>query len=371
MESAVAHPINTAPHPNRTRYGVRYLGAAYMLPRKPWIKQKRKYPNHLGCGEGAYKEIWSIIDAKVGLLDASTLACGCILSNPYYQYDDDFSTQPEVKVGRLTCTAKLYPDLQVQEKLIFKWMFFVDLWLQYGDEKPELQGFAVRILSLTCSLSVCERNWSTFNQRMTTTLVRALEEKKLVLAEAKKAERAAMQSFQDKTATFEAYTKACKKISKHCAQMQALQEQVISAKKVDKDVKVLKNKLSDEGVLIKSLDAKLAELQSKVYYPADWLKESKKQLEKERALTHEDVDKEFKKVQMEVDAKRNSLQLRHRQVELLVAEADAMNVKRKTVNDETKAKMLELNRKYEEVFLEFENYSKSIDNLLAGSGAER
>ncbi|KAL6508787.1 hypothetical protein OROHE_021346 [Orobanche hederae] len=39
-----------------------------------------------------------------------------------------------------------------------------DWWLQYGDETPELQGFAVRILSLTCSSPACERNWSTFNQ---------------------------------------------------------------------------------------------------------------------------------------------------------------------------------------------------------------
>lgn len=36
---------------------------------------------------------------------------------------------------------------------------------------------------------------------------RALEEKKLALSEAKDAERAAMQSFQDKTAKLEAYAK--------------------------------------------------------------------------------------------------------------------------------------------------------------------
>lgn len=40
-------------------------------------------------------------------------------------------------------------------------------------------------------------------------------------------------------------------------------QQVGSAKSVEKDVKVLKSKLSDEGVVIKSLEAKLVELQSK------------------------------------------------------------------------------------------------------------
>lgn len=35
-------------------------------------------------------------------------------------------------------------------------------WESYGDEYPELQKFAIRILSLTCSSSGCERNWSAF-----------------------------------------------------------------------------------------------------------------------------------------------------------------------------------------------------------------
>ncbi|KAF7835801.1 uncharacterized protein G2W53_010660 [Senna tora] len=38
----------------------------------------------------------------------------------------------------------------------------VDWWLAYGDGCPELQKFAIRILSLTCSSSGCERNWSAF-----------------------------------------------------------------------------------------------------------------------------------------------------------------------------------------------------------------
>eukprot|EP00258_Populus_trichocarpa_P028194 XP_024444213.1 uncharacterized protein LOC18095382 [Populus trichocarpa] len=35
-------------------------------------------------------------------------------------------------------------------------------WDSYGDECPELQKFAIRVLSLTCSSSGCERNWSAF-----------------------------------------------------------------------------------------------------------------------------------------------------------------------------------------------------------------
>ncbi|KAK6136501.1 hypothetical protein DH2020_029737 [Rehmannia glutinosa] len=174
-------------------------------------------------------------------------------------------------------------------------------------------------------------------------LQRALEEKKLVQIETRNAERAAVQSFQDKTATLEAYAK------------------VNSAKSVDKDVKVLKSKLSDEGVLIKSFEAKLVEMQSK----ADQLREFKKQLEKERALKHEEVDRELNNVKLEVDSKRNELQLRQRQVESLVAEADAITSKRTIVKDDAEAKMQEMDRKCEEIVAEFENYSKLISNLLA------
>ena len=36
-------------------------------------------------------------------------------------------------------------------------------WYNYGDEDPYLQKIAVKVLSQTCSSSVCERNWSTWS----------------------------------------------------------------------------------------------------------------------------------------------------------------------------------------------------------------
>nr|KYP32749.1 hypothetical protein KK1_046477 [Cajanus cajan] len=32
----------------------------------------------------------------------------------------------------------------------------------FGDHCPKLKGFSIRVLSLTCSSSRCERNWSSF-----------------------------------------------------------------------------------------------------------------------------------------------------------------------------------------------------------------
>ncbi|KAL2477533.1 Kinetochore protein Nuf2 [Forsythia ovata] len=191
-------------------------------------------------------------------------------------------------------------------------------------------------------------------------LQRALEEKKLAQIEAKNAERAAVQSFQDKTATFEAYAKASKKISKHFAQMQALQEQVNSAKSVEKDVKVLKSKLSDEGVLDKSLEAKIVELQAK----ADQLKEFKRQLEKESVLWTEDATKELNNVKLEVESKRHALDLRQRHVESVVAEGDAITSKINSVKQSGAAEMQELGQKGEEIMTEFYHYSNSIRDLL-------
>ncbi|RZB42462.1 hypothetical protein D0Y65_053162 [Glycine soja] len=38
----------------------------------------------------------------------------------------------------------------------------VEWWEMFGDGCPELKWFAIRVLSLTCSSSGCERNWSSF-----------------------------------------------------------------------------------------------------------------------------------------------------------------------------------------------------------------
>lgn len=195
-------------------------------------------------------------------------------------------------------------------------------------------------------------------------LQRALEEKKLALTEAKEAERAATQSFQDKTAKLEAYSKACRRMSKHFGQMQALQEQVSSAKSVEKEVKVLKSKLSDEDVLIKSLEAKHVELQSKV----DQLKDMKRQLEKEREICFAEADKEFNNVKLEVESKKHELELRQREVESVLAEVEAINSKKTKVREEADAKIEELGRKYEEIVSEYDKYSKSISDLLESSG---
>ncbi|XP_016168558.1 uncharacterized protein LOC107611111 [Arachis ipaensis] len=48
-----------------------------------------------------------------------------------------------------------------------KTMLPAEWWDFYGDSCPELKKFAIRVLSLTCSSSGCERNWSVFEMVLT------------------------------------------------------------------------------------------------------------------------------------------------------------------------------------------------------------
>ncbi|KAG7977680.1 hypothetical protein I3843_05G042200 [Carya illinoinensis] len=197
-------------------------------------------------------------------------------------------------------------------------------------------------------------------------LQRALEEKKSAREVAKNAEKIAIQSYQDKNAIVELYTKVFKKMFKHFTQMQAIQEQVNSAKSIEKDFKALKAKLSDEGMLDKSLEAKLVERQGKV----EQLDDLRKQLEKERDLKCEEATKEFNNMKSEVESRRCDLEARQRNVEAVVVEVDAINSRVNSVKESGAAKVQELIKKSEEIVKEFHHYAKSIEVLLPTIEAE-
>ncbi|KAF5207166.1 Kinetochore protein nuf2 [Thalictrum thalictroides] len=187
-----------------------------------------------------------------------------------------------------------------------------------------------------------------------------LEEKKSIHGEIKNSERSAMESFQDKTTTLEVYSKACKKMEKHLAQMQAIQEQVNSSKTVDKEVKVLKGKLNDESVLDKSLDAKLVEQQGQVKQ----LEESCKAFEKERDLKHKEATKELNRVKLELEAKRRNMASRVKKVEGMHAEVDNINSETNSVIESGSSTQQELQRRCKEIVNEFDIYSKTLGTYM-------
>ncbi|KAL8116090.1 hypothetical protein AgCh_022545 [Apium graveolens] len=192
-------------------------------------------------------------------------------------------------------------------------------------------------------------------------LQRALEERKAILAEAKNAERSAMLSFQEKTSTCEVYTKASEKMSKHFAKMQDIQEQVNSAKAIEKEMKVLKLKLADEGVLDKSLEAKLVERQGR----ANQRHELKKQLEKEGVLNCEAATKELTNVKLEVESRKHHFELRKRNVEALLTEVDTIEANIKSAKDSSAAKQQDLGLKSEEIVKEFYQYKNRLEDSWA------
>ncbi|WJZ93156.1 hypothetical protein VitviT2T_012116 [Vitis vinifera] len=125
-------------------------------------------------------------------------AAGCYL-NPQLRYGDKFSNVDEVRKGLFECMDRM---LDYQERLKvdiqldsydqamgeFGSRIAIDSrtlrsptswWMRFGGSTPELQKFAIRVLSLTCSASGCERNWSTFESIHTKKKKNRLEHQRL------------------------------------------------------------------------------------------------------------------------------------------------------------------------------------------------
>ncbi|CAO2823346.1 unnamed protein product [Amaranthus hypochondriacus] len=191
-------------------------------------------------------------------------------------------------------------------------------------------------------------------------LQRALEEKKVVQIETKDSERLAFQTFQEKTANLEVYTKALKKMTKQLADMHAIQEQVNSSKSVEKDVKLLKSKMADEQMLEKSLEAKLVEYQAK----AEQSDEHKNLLEKKAKQKREEDTKELDKVNLEAESWRRDLETRGQKIEAMVTEVEAIKAKIKSTNDLAVATQEKLLKKGEEIVNELNLYTSSNGQVM-------
>ncbi|XP_019244884.1 PREDICTED: uncharacterized protein LOC109224804 isoform X2 [Nicotiana attenuata] len=135
--------------------------------------------------EQKYAKVFQIIDARWDeQLHRPLHAAGLILnSSLFYEQHEKNSLAKEVWTGFHQVVIKLNPDEDLQEKIVDQLATYkaaeglfklrlaikqrttkspVEWWDQYGVETPELQTFAIKVLSLTCSSSGCERNWSVF-----------------------------------------------------------------------------------------------------------------------------------------------------------------------------------------------------------------
>ncbi|CAL8115611.1 unnamed protein product [Prunus armeniaca] len=145
---------------------------------------KEKIAFNCGKVERKYKPIWRKIDERWGPQLHQPLHAAGYYLNPQLRYEETFSNADEVRKGLEDCmtrmlsfedrmTTDIQLDLYDEAKGEFGSCLAVNSrklrtpanwWKRFGRDTPELTKFAIRVLSLTCSASGCERNWSTFEQ---------------------------------------------------------------------------------------------------------------------------------------------------------------------------------------------------------------
>lgn len=131
-----------------------------------------------------YEQAFKIIDSRWECqLHKPLHAAGHFLNPAIFYKDVAGVCCEEVEKGLYHTISRLVPQQETQDKIceeldkyrnaegLFGHSMAVrhrttkspaDWWASYGSSAPNLKKFAIRILSLTCSATSCERNWSVF-----------------------------------------------------------------------------------------------------------------------------------------------------------------------------------------------------------------
>ncbi|KAL6554980.1 hypothetical protein OROGR_006238 [Orobanche gracilis] len=147
-------------------------------------RAKEEIAAAFGNNEDRYIEIFNIIDNRWNYqLHRPLHAAGYYLNPAYYYKNGEVEKDAEVKEGLFSCIKRLSRDekeeVGIHNELVLytKGLKLLGIsmaikmrdtyasahwWSQYGTSAPTLQKFAIKVLSLTCSSSGCERNWSVF-----------------------------------------------------------------------------------------------------------------------------------------------------------------------------------------------------------------
>nr|KYP55512.1 hypothetical protein KK1_001724 [Cajanus cajan] len=148
-------------------------------------RAKEKIQDAFRGDESSYIPLWEIIDQRWDKQLHRPLHAAGYYLNPILHYAPNFKVDWEVKRGFIDCMEKIVGDFEIIGKIDDQLQDFkkkkdlfghpiaqralntkspADWWESYGDKHLELQQFAIRVLSLTCSSSGCERNWSVFER---------------------------------------------------------------------------------------------------------------------------------------------------------------------------------------------------------------
>ncbi|KAK1419670.1 hypothetical protein QVD17_28923 [Tagetes erecta] len=128
------------------------------------------------------KVVYDIIDKRWECqLHHPLHAAGYYFNPELYCTNPEIEKDSEVMKGLIACITKLVRSLETQDLIMAELLTWVnqtgvfsddlavrargkiapaDWWKLYGKEIPNVQALAVKVLSLGCSLSCCERNWS-------------------------------------------------------------------------------------------------------------------------------------------------------------------------------------------------------------------
>ncbi|XP_010456816.1 PREDICTED: uncharacterized protein LOC104738321 [Camelina sativa] len=134
--------------------------------------------------EDQYKDAFAIIDKRWDCQFHHPLHAAGYFLNPEFQYNLESGVNcEEVVKGLYNVIERLVLELAAQDKIdteltVFKtaerlfglpmakrqWKLKAptEWWYSYGGSTPTLRDFAIKVLSLTCSATGCERNWSVF-----------------------------------------------------------------------------------------------------------------------------------------------------------------------------------------------------------------
>ncbi|GAU26503.1 hypothetical protein TSUD_361360 [Trifolium subterraneum] len=134
----------------------------------------------------SYNLLWNIIDERWDKQLHRPLHAAGLYLNPMIRYAPGFTDDEEVVDGMYDCLLRLVEDPEKRAKVDEQFEDLkarkgkfgsefatyalgtkipTQLWESYGGKHKELQWFALRVLSLTCSSSGCERNWSAFERK--------------------------------------------------------------------------------------------------------------------------------------------------------------------------------------------------------------
>ncbi|XP_059669038.1 uncharacterized protein LOC132314159 [Cornus florida] len=126
-------------------------------------RAKEAIAKAFGRNEEKYKDIFEIINRRWNIqLHRPLHPAGHFLNPEYFYSNPNIEQDEEVMGGLYQCIERLVPTTEVQDKISLELSRYMkadaDWWSAYGSTTPNLQKFAIKVLSLTCSASGKKRN---------------------------------------------------------------------------------------------------------------------------------------------------------------------------------------------------------------------